>query len=297
MQKTAFLACETTLPDPAGNRERRSDAFEHDLMIAALEPAFAVSGLELVVIDWEAPLEAFVGIDHALLGTSWNYQDKSDAFLQKLELLSGSGIAVHNPPELVRWNIAKTYLKELAANGAPTIPTLWHSRVDAARAHAAMDALGCDTLVVKRQIGAGAIGQQLLRRGEIAADWSFDQPAMLQPFLPSIAHEGEFSFILIDDALSHALTKHAKPGDYRVQSMYGGFERVHQPDRAEREAAMAVIAALPFPPPLYSRVDMVRLEDGALAVMEVELIEPYLYPQQGPALGERLARALARRIG
>jgi len=39
------------------------------------------------------------------------------------------------------------------------------------------------------------------------------------------------------------------------------------------------------------------MEDGSLALMEAELIEPYLYPEQGPELGDRLAAALARRIG
>lgn len=295
MARIAFLACETTLP--AQGLERRGDAFEHDLMVAAIEGPLAERGMELRMIDWEAPLEAFAGIDHALLGTAWNYQDKSHAFLAKLDLLSASGIAVHNPPELARWNITKTYLKKLAANGAPMIPTLWHDRANALDAAAAMEQFGCERLVVKRQIGAGAEGQQLLTRGAIAPGWSFDRPAMLQPFLPAIAEEGELSFIMIDGAMSHALSKHARPGDYRIQSIYGGTERAHAPSAEEREAAQAVLAALPFPAPLYARIDMVRLEGGALAVMEVELIEPYLYPEQGPELGDRLAAALARRIG
>jgi len=42
---------------------------------------------------------------------------------------------------------------------------------------------------------------------------------------------------------------------------------------------------------------MVRLEDGALAVIEAELIEPYLYPEQGPEFGKRLADTLLARIG
>lgn len=44
---------------------------------------------------------------------------------------------------------------------------------------------------------------------------------MVQPFEPSIRTHGELSFILIDDQLSHALTKHPRPGEYRIQSIYG----------------------------------------------------------------------------
>ena len=57
-----------------------------------------------------------------------------------------------------------------------------------------------------------------------------------------------------------------------------------------------MFALLPFDqPPLYARIDMVRLEDGRLAVIEAELIEPYLYPEQGPNLGSMLADGILRR--
>ena len=125
--------------------------------------------------------------------------------------------------------------------------------------------------------------------------WRFDSPAMLQPFLPAIAKEGELSFIFIDGELSHALRKMPAEGDYRIQSLYGGQESIHNPTQEEITSAKAIIAAIPFETPLYARIDMLRMEDGALAVMEAELIEPYLYPEQGPQLGERLARAIAER--
>ncbi len=293
MEKIGFLACETTLP---GEGERRGDAFEHDLMIAALEPAFANAGLELCVIDWEAPVEAFDGIALVMLGTAWNYQDKADAFLNRLEEMAARGIIVCNPPDLVRWNLTKTYLQSLSDAGARTIPTLWQDTVDAAGAQAAMDHFDCDRLVVKRQVGAGAQGQELLERERLAPDWRYDHPAMLQPFLPAIAQEGELSFVFIDGALSHALRKRPAMGDYRIQSLYGGREEVHNPTADEAAAAQAILTAIPFPTPLYARIDMLRMPDDALAVMEAELIEPYLYPEQGPMLGEHLATAIANRI-
>ncbi|WP_299191878.1 hypothetical protein [uncultured Erythrobacter sp.] len=292
MSTIGFLACDTTLP---GAGERRGDAFEHDLMMTAIEPALADAGLTLKVIDWEAPLEAFEGVDLVMLGTAWNYQDKAEAFLAKLDALEARGIIVCNSAEVVRWNITKTYLRELATHGAATIPTRWLDKVSAAEAEAAMDAFGCDRLVVKRQVGAGAMGQEMLTRGEVPAGWQFDHPAMLQPFLPAIASEGELSFIFIEGELSHVLRKLPAKGDYRIQSLYGGQESVHAPSPEEASAAAAIIAALPFAAPLYARIDMLRMEDGALAVMESELIEPYLYPEQGPELGARLARAVQRK--
>ena len=294
MKTIGFLACGTTLP---GAGQRRGDAFEHDLMIGALEPAFSAKGLELRIIDWEAGLAEFDGIDLAMLGTAWNYQDKPDAFLARLDELEANGIAVCNPPEVVRWNATKTYLRDLAEAGARTIPTLWRETVTAKGALEAMETFETDRVVVKRQVGAGALGQELVSRGSLPpSDWEFGHPAMLQPFLPAIAEEGELSFIFIDGELSHALRKRPAEGDYRIQSLYGGREEVLRPSQAETEAAQAILSALPFETPLYARIDMLRAEDGALQVMEAELSEPYLYPEQGPELGERLAAAIAKRV-
>lgn len=58
-----------------------------------------------------------------------------------------------------------------------------------------------------------------------------------------------------------------------------------------------MVASLPFDRPLYCRIDMARLPSGDLAVMEAEMIEPYLYPQQGPELGKRMAEAILGRLG
>lgn len=266
-------------------------------MVSAIEPALAASGMQLKVVDWEADLEAFSGIDLVMLGTAWNYQDRAEAFLAKLEALETSGITVCNPPEVVRWNIQKTYLRELEAAGAATIPTLWRETVTAKGVSEALDVFECDRVVVKRQVGAGAEGQELIARGSLpGSDWNFGAPAMIQPFLPAIAEEGELSFIFIDGAFSHALRKCASKGEYRIQSLYGGTEVDHTPTPQEAEAAAAIIAALPFAPPLYARIDMLRMEGDELAVMEAEMIEPYLYPVQGPQLGERLAKAIAKKV-
>lgn len=294
MSSISFLACETTLP---GSGERRGDAFEHDLMMAALVPAFAEEGHDLHVIDWEAPLEAFDGIDLVMLGTAWNYQDKASDFLTKLDALQAKGIQVCNSPQIVRWNVEKTYLRELAERGAATIPTLWLNDVSAQDCVAAMEQFQTDSVVVKRQVGAGALGQERVSRGSLpGAEWRFGHPAMVQPFLPAIASEGELSFIFIEGELSHCLLKRPANGEYRIQSLYGGTEEDHKATEEEETAAKAIVQALPFDSPLYARIDMLRMDNGALAVMEAELIEPFLYPLQGAELGQRLARAVTKRL-
>lgn len=253
--------------------------------------------MELIEIDWRAPLEAFDGIALVLLGTAWDYQDHPEEFLAKLEALVGHGIAVHNLPEVVRWNTDKRYLRELAERGTQIVPTLWLDDVDRAGVLAAMDQFGTDRVVVKRQVGAGGLGQHSFSREGLPSEgWSMGRPCMVQPFLSSILDEGEYTFVFIDGAFSHGVLKRAAEGEYRIQSLYGGTECGYAPEAADLARAEAVVASLPFDSPLYCRLDMVRLPDGALAVMEAEMIEPYLYPAQGPHLGDRMAEAVAKRL-
>jgi hypothetical protein len=42
---------------------------------------------------------------------------------------------------------------------------------------------------------------------------------------------------------------------------------------------------------------MLRGEAGELLLMELEVIEPYLYPVEGPELGERMAAGVVGRLG
>ena len=285
--KIAFLACPETLP---GSPTRRPDAFEHDLQLAALRQGL-VGRAEVTEIAWQAPLDELTRFDLAILGTPWDYTEAKDEFLARLEALEAAGVVVANPSAVVRWNSDKLYLRELEQRGAASIPTLWPEKPDSRDVIAAFDHFANDRVVVKRRVGAGAIGQESFTRGDPRLiGWGMDQAAMIQPFLPAIQQEGELSFIFVTGQFSHALIKRASAGDYRIQSLYGGTEVALDPTPADRAAAQGIMAMLPFAePPLYARIDMVRLDSGVLAVIEAELIEPYLYPLQGPKFGAMLA--------
>lgn len=289
MKKIAYLASRVTLP---GSLTRRTDAFEHDYMMDALRGPFADRGMKVEDVSWDDPKADWAAFDAAIIGTTWDYWDRLDEFLATLELIEGQ-TRLFNPSALVRWNCRKTYLRELESRGAKLIPTLWLDHADEAAATAAFDTLGADDLVFKRQIGAGAKDQHRLKRGDPIPEMR--HPMMVQPFLPMIQKEGELSFIFIDGEFCHALVKRAQPGDYRIQSTYGGREEKIDPSADDLAAARAIIGTLDEAP-LYGRVDMLRGEDGTLLLMELEVIEPYLYPIEGPELGERMAKAVARQL-
>ncbi|MGJ8536642.1 MAG: ATP-grasp domain-containing protein [Parasphingopyxis sp.] len=285
----AYLASRLTLP---ASPDRRFDAFEHDLMIDCLAPVLAASGGSLTALAWDDTSVDWSAFDAALIGSTWDYQDNLEAFMARLENIEAQ-TALFNSSATVRWNSRKTYLRELESIGVNTVPTLWLDAPGERDIRQAFDRLGNDDLVFKRQVGANAEGQYRLHRGDPIPP--MPEPMMAQPFLPSIQSEGEMSLIFIDGAFSHALIKSAAAGDYRIQSSYGGSERGHDADQKDRAAAAAIVEALDETP-LYARVDMARGDDGRMLLMELELIEPFLYPLQGPELGARLYAGLENRL-
>jgi hypothetical protein len=290
MKKIAYLASRVTLP---GSPIRRTDAFEHDFMMDALRGPFEARGFRVEDVAWDDAKADWAGYAAVIIGTTWDYWDRLDEFLAALERIEGQ-TRLFNGSALVRWNARKTYLRRLETKGAKLIPTLWLDVADEAAARSAFDTLGADDLVFKRQVGAGAKDQHRLKRGEPIPEMR--HPMMVQPFLKMIQEEGELSFIFIDGEFCHALIKRAQPGDYRIQSTYGGREEKITPSTDDLAAARAIIRTLDEPP-LYGRVDMLRGPDGGLLLMELEVIEPYLYPIEGPELGERMAAGVARRLG
>lgn len=289
MTAIAYLASKVTLP---GSPLRRSDAFEHDRMMEALRGPFHSLGMKLEDVDWAATDIEWSQYGAVIIGTTWDYWDQPKAFLRALKQIEAQ-TRLFNSASLVEWNSDKRYLQELAKNGARLIPTLWLETVDQAAFESAFETLGSDDLVFKRQVGAGADGQ--FRLGPKDAVPEMPYPMMVQPFLSNIQEEGEYSFIFINGGFSHALLKQAKSGDYRIQSTYGGIEIAIEPSSSDLREAKAILAALEQVP-LYARVDMLRDENGQLLLMELELIEPYLYPLEGPSLGQLMAEAVKEKL-
>ncbi|WP_417481261.1 ATP-grasp domain-containing protein [Maricaulis sp.] len=289
MKHVAFLSAACMLQD---NPEARKDFWEHDLEISALAPACLDAGIELTTHIWDDPDFDPSRFDAAVIGTCWDYMQRPEAFEAALTDIAAK-TRLLNPLEIYRWNQRKTYLKDLAERGAPMIPTLWADRADAATIANAFDALGSDDIVVKPVLGAGAWRQARIRRGEALPDPENLPIAecMIQPFLPAVSQEGEYAFLFFGREFSHCARKLPAKGDYRVQSEFGGREEIHHPGEDELALARSVLDCVEGDL-LYARIDMLRGLDGQLALIELELIEPYLYPEQGPEMGAAFARAL-----
>src|SRR5262249_58479067 len=90
-----------------------------------------------------------------------------------------------------------------------------------------------------------------------------------------MARVGEHSLLYFGGEFSHAVLKTPAAGDFRVQAQHGGTHRALEPSAEMRRAAEAILRALPTET-LYARIDGVERE-GRFELMEVEVIEPYLF--------------------
>ena len=291
MPTVAYLTSSNMVP---GREPIRDDLHELEQQLDEIVPALARRGWTLRLQVWDDPSFDPRSVDAIVVGTTWDYHSRAPEFLAAVDGMA-RWTPVFNDPELLRWNAEKSYLRDLAEAGIPIVPTRWAHDPTKADLRAAFEAFGADRLVIKSLVGAAAEGQTTARRGQDPAPLPTGG-ALIQPFLDAATTEGEYSYIFIDGSFSHALLKKAADGDYRVQSIYGGTETAHTPSAGDLAAATAVMKALPGDP-LYARIDLMRGPEGDLLLMEAELIEPFLYPLQGPELGKRLAQALVGRVG
>lgn len=298
--KIGILVSDNMIPGADGVRE---DIFELTEQMGKVTPAFAAKGMTTEIVRWREAGEKAEDYDAYLPMFVWDYfAGNQEAFLEQIATASKT-TKVFNPFDVLKWNSEKSYLEELAASGAPVIQTIYLDSVTEENIAEAFDRLKADKIVIKPTIGGGAWRQALYTKGDPfpAKDELPPEGAMVQAFLPSVQEEGEYSFLYFGDQFSHAVQKRAKKGDYRIQSLYGGTEETYAPSEDELTAARAILNALDFVP-LYARVDLLRGNDGGLKLIELELLEPYLYLSHAEGEGannkgaQKLAEALLKRL-
>jgi len=247
MKKIALLISDNLIPE---TENAQVDIFELDEEVGKLVPALANIGMDLVQVRWREIAERAGEFDAILPLLVWDYfEGNEEAFLTAIAKAEAV-TPVLNGFDIIKWNADKSYLDEMEDRGASVIRTLTVDRVTPTNVARAFVELDTDTIVIKPKVGGGAWRQVLHRQGE--------------PFPDA------------GQLYSHAVRKTPKAGDYRIQSRYGGVEETYTPSQAERDSARETLDVLDFTP-LYARVDLLRGRDERLKLIELELIEPYLY--------------------
>ena len=209
----------------------------------ALRTALTRDGHVVEPQVWSATGIPWGDYQAVVIRSCWDYHLHTDSFLDWLEFLDDRAVRVINPLGAIHWNIDKRYLQALAAGGVEIPETRWFDRGDTVD----LDALGWNEVVAKPVVGATAYASTRLRapwtdRARAALeDLSASSAFMVQKFLPEILICGEWSCVFIDGGYSHAVRKFATPGDFRVQSDFGGVTELAYPSPHSVEFARAAL--------------------------------------------------------
>jgi glutathione synthase/RimK-type ligase-like ATP-grasp enzyme len=260
----------------------------------AFHEALAARGIDARQAVWDDTAIDWSAFDAVLIRTTWDYQDKRDAFVAWAERLP---VPLHNPADIVRWNTHKAYLRDLDARGVPIIPTEWLARGTTPDIASLCGRRGWRRAFLKPCVGATARETLRFDAGDPAAQRHaqrllLHEDVMLQPYLSRVETEGELSAIFIDGELTHGVRKVPVGGDYRVQDDFGASDyAIDFPDVALAQRTIHAAGRKL----LYARADFLVADEG-LQLTELELVEPSLFFRHGRHAADRLAEAITARL-
>lgn len=265
-----------------------------------LQKELDLLGLSSIRLDWARKDIDWSHYKCAIFRTTWDYFDRFDEFSQWLDAIKAQ-TKLCNPYSIIKWNMDKHYLKDLDSRGIPVVPSHFVEKGNRINIEEELSKSGRDELVIKPCVSGAARHTYRVNKSNFSTVETIinellrKESFVCQPFFESVLTQGEDTLMLFGGEYSHAIRKLAKPGDFRVQDDHGGTVHHHQPDAAQIEFAKRAMAVCD-PLPSYGRVDMVRDNQGNLAVMELELIEPELWLRKHPPSAKLFAKAIAGMI-
>ncbi len=253
-------------------------------------------GVAAQAVRWDDPDVRWADFRALVLRSTWDYHLRPREFVDWLEMISAADIALWNPAPVVRWNLHKRYLRELAGRGVLIPATEWLSRADPRPLSAIMRHRGWTKAIVKPAISASATDTWLTSGDTLADDQRYRESmeradVLVQEVIPQIAEAGEWSLVFLGGEFSHASLKRPRAGDFRVQVELGGSADPAVAS-AELVRSAAAVAELIPKPWLYARIDGVETPRGFM-LMEIECIEPDLFLRHSPGAHERFADAIS----
>jgi len=293
------------------------DALALDEDLPPLVDALARLGARVSTPCWDDPAVIWSAFDLAVLRSTWNYVEQIDEFRAWTQRCSQQ-TRLLNPPEVVDWNTDKHYLAHLHRAGIPVVPSrfvepgedaraaLQHFLAGAADSLSAGRAVPFDQFVIKPSIGAGSRDTARYRCTDAVRALEHlsrlvvveRRSALLQPYLASVDEFGETALIFFGGEASHAIRKGPllQLDSALVAGLFAPEEiTAREPGADEYALAAAAYAAIPFPAPLYARIDMIRDDRGAPVILELELTEPSVFFAHAPGSADRFAALLIAR--
>ncbi len=271
---------------------------------APLCAALRERGADARALVWHDASVDWASFDLLVIRSPWDYVDHAAEFAAVLARIEATGVPLRNDAAVIRWNMDKHYLAELADRGIGVVPTHYcdsSGEVDAALA--ALAETGAGRAVVKPTVSAGSSRTGLfgvtdpavreLADGILAAGGT----VMVQPEIPELSEGREKALYLVDGQLTHAIAKGAllAPGGGFIGGVYQ--EHPVPVDVSESEEAFAVsvltaVAEATGRVPLYGRIDLVESAEFGMVLLEAELFEPDFHLDVVPEVVGPFAEAI-----
>lgn len=219
--------------------------------------------------------------DLVILKSPWDYFDLIEDFYTWLTKLEHQKIRLLNPIDIVKWNADKHYLQEIEKAGLKVTPSTFLSKGERINLITYFELFNTDQLIVKPCVSGGSKNTFKVTATnveEITATLTqliLNEDFIIQPFLKEIEEHGEWSFLFFNGKFSHAILKKAKEGDFRVQASFGGTVNAKNAPVDYLHSAQLYVNQF-AKGCLYARVDGTII-DGEFYLMELELIEPFLF--------------------
>ncbi len=250
-------------------------------------------GWQVETISWRDSAVDWNDFECVIIRTTWDYQKSPDEFLEVLRKIDASKARLENPLKIVEWNLSKQYLRELEANGIKIVPTIWDEMtVDETSFNRWLEHFQTDEIIIKPIISATAeFTYRVQNFTEDLTETFANKAFMIQPFMPKIVTEGEFSLFYFGRNYSHTILKTPKVKDFRVQEEHGGIITQVAPSDNLLQLAQKIFEQI-SDELLYARIDFVRDENDNFCLMELELIEPALYLRMDKNAPKRFAKSI-----
>jgi glutathione synthase/RimK-type ligase-like ATP-grasp enzyme len=262
--------------------------------------ALSRKGIHAIKKDWADKDFDWSTTRYALFRTTWDYFHRFDEFDNWLSKVATQTRLI-NSIQLVKWNMDKHYLLDLADKGIPIVHSYFIEKGSEFTLRNLLDHTGWEDAVIKPAISGAArhtyrISNDNLHELEPVFRNVIKYESMLiQPFQKQITTKGEVSHIVIDGNYCHSVLKKAKEGDYRVQDDWGGTVHSYKASKEEIEFAQNVVRACDEIP-VYARVDVMWDNNNELALCELELVEPELWFRKNESAADALAKAIEKMI-
>ncbi|WP_178917680.1 RimK family alpha-L-glutamate ligase [Natronomonas gomsonensis] len=265
-----------------------------------LAAELSTRGMEAEPVVWSDDRADPSAFDAVVFRSCWQYHRQPEAFRRWLDRLDEAGVTAVNPTSVVRWNMHKSYLRDLAEAGVDIVPTAAVPATSDRELESILTRRGWAEAVVKPTIGTSSAGVWRVSRGAATnsdARERFERARsegdlLVQKYLPEI-FEGERSLVFFGGEYSHASLRLPADDDFAANDVvepYDPWEATIATAQSILDAARARFDLAPEALP-YARIDGI-VREGEFLLSELELIEPFLGLERSPGAVERFADAI-----